>query len=73
LNIHDPSRSGGLPISVTEIYPGTIYALGGNLPADRRCAAWIPKDVRGFVPFQCYVLRDGGQFLMLDGGLSYLS
>ena len=39
LNIHDPSRSGGLPISVTEICPGTIYALGGNLPADRRCAA----------------------------------
>ena len=27
-----------------------------------------PKDVRGFIPFQCYVLRDGGQFLMLDGG-----
>ena len=25
--------------------------------------------MRGFIPFQCYVLRDGGQFLMLDGGL----
>ena len=24
---------------------------------------------RGFIPFQCYVLCDGGQFLMLDGGL----
>jgi hypothetical protein len=58
-----------LPASVTEICPGTIYAVGGSLPADERCRAWIPSDVRGSIPFQCYVLRDGGQFLMLDGGL----
>jgi hypothetical protein len=58
-----------LPTSVTEISPGMIYAIGGTLPADARCGAWIPHDVRGFIPFQCYVLRDGGQFLMLDGGL----
>jgi hypothetical protein len=69
LNIHGPSGASGLPLSVTEICPGTIYALGGSLPADGRLAAWIPKDVRGFIPFQCYVLRAGGQFLMLDGGL----
>ncbi len=66
--MHDPSRP-GLPASVTEICPGAIYSLGGVLPADARLAAWIPRDVRGFIPFQCYVLRDGGQFLMLDGGL----
>ena len=60
---------GALPNSVTEIVPGTIYAIGGKLPADERCGAWIPPGVRGFIPFQCYVLRDGGQFLMLDGGL----
>jgi hypothetical protein len=58
-----------LPASVTQISPDTIYAVGGTLPADDRCGAWIPAGVRGFVPFQCYVLRDGGQFLMLDGGL----
>ncbi|MEA2981307.1 MAG: hypothetical protein QOF09_3130 [Alphaproteobacteria bacterium] len=69
MNIHDPSRSSGLPVSVTEICPGTIYALGGILPADARCGAWIPQDVQGFIPFQCYVLRNAGQFLMLDGGL----
>jgi len=61
--------SRALPASVTEICPGTIYAVGGTLPADERCGAWIPRDVRGFIPFQCYVLRDAGQFLMLDGGL----
>lgn len=58
-----------LPASVTEICPGTIYALGGSLTADERCSAWIPRHVRGFIPFQCYVLRDGDQLLMLDGGL----
>ena len=63
------TASSALPASVTEICPGTIYAVGGSLPADERCGAWIPSDVRGFIPFQCYVLRDGGQFLMLDGGL----
>ena len=69
MNLHDPARASGLPLSVTEICPGTIYALGGSLPAGRPCDAWIPKDVKGWIPFQCYVLRDGGQFLMLDGGL----
>ena len=64
------TASSALPASVTEICPGTIYAVGGSLPADERCGAWIPSDVRGFIPFQCYVLRDGGQFLMLDGGLA---
>jgi hypothetical protein len=63
------AAAASLPASVTEVCPGTIYAVGGVLPADERCGAWIPRDVRGFIPFQGYVLRDGGQFLMLDGGL----
>jgi hypothetical protein len=63
------ASAASLPASVTEVCPGTIYAVGGSLPADERCGAWIPRDVRGFIPFQGYVLRDGGQFLMLDGGL----
>ncbi|MEW6451288.1 MAG: hypothetical protein AB1490_11590 [Pseudomonadota bacterium] len=64
MNIHDPARAS----SITEICPGTIYAIGGNVRAEQ-CGAWIPADVKGFIPFQCYVLRDSGQFLMLDGGL----
>jgi hypothetical protein len=63
------AAAGALPPSVIEICPGTIYAVGGTLPADERVGAWIPRGVRGFIPFQCYILRDGGQFLMLDGGL----
>ena len=32
----DAAASGAWPASVTEICPGTIYAVGGSLPADER-------------------------------------
>jgi hypothetical protein len=54
--------------AISEIADGKIFALGASVAAER-CHAWIAKDVRGFIPFQCYVLRDAGQLIMLDGGL----
>lgn len=62
-----PPVSTALPPSVTDVAEGKVFALGPSIEA-RRCHAWIAADVSGWMPFQCYVLRDADQLVMLDGG-----
>jgi hypothetical protein len=57
-----------LPRTVTDVADGKVFALGASVQAER-CRAWIARDVNGWIPFQCYVLRDAGKLIMLDGGL----
>ena len=62
-----PSLPQTLPRSVTNVADGKIFALGPSIETSR-CHAWIAPNVPGWMPFQCYVLRDGGELIMLDGG-----
>jgi hypothetical protein len=54
---------------ISEVCGGAIYALGGQVQAGPMCSSWIPHSVHGWIPFQCYVLKDAGDLVMLDGGL----
>lgn len=56
-----------LPRSVTEVAPG-IYSVGAMVQADRM-RTWVPREVEGWLPVQCYVLRDGDKLVLIDGGL----
>ncbi|MBO1077350.1 hypothetical protein [Roseomonas marmotae] len=45
------------PSSGAELVPGLLYALGSSISLDRR-PGWMPADSKGWLPMQCYVLRD---------------
>jgi len=57
--------------AAVQMAPG-LFSLGGMLEASR-LRTWIPDYVEGFIPCQCYALRDGDQLLLLDGGLPILA
>ncbi len=45
-----------------------IQAVGGAVPASTS-VSWLPSDRTGFMPVQCYVLRDRDEAVVLDCGL----
>lgn len=55
---------------LAEIIPGTLYATGGWLDVAARPISWLPAGASGLLPVQGYVLRDGGEWLMVDTGLA---
>ncbi len=55
--------------AVTEILPGRLFAIGGWLPLGQDRVSWLPDDAHGVLPVQGYVLRDSGQWLLIDTGL----
>lgn len=57
-----------LSSSVAAIVPDAIYAVGGGVPADVS-VSWIPQGLGGWMPVQCFVLRDGGEAVVMDSGL----
>ena len=51
--------------------PGRLFALGGWLALDgrQRPVSWLPAGARGVLPVGGFVLRDDGQWLLIDTGL----
>lgn len=54
--------------AVAAVVPGTLYAVGGGIPASLP-VSWLPEGFAGWMPVQCYVLRDGRDAVVLDSGL----
>jgi glyoxylase-like metal-dependent hydrolase (beta-lactamase superfamily II) len=46
-----------------------VFALGGSVPADRRLS-WFPEGRTGWLPINCYLLRDKERFLLIDTGVT---
>jgi hypothetical protein len=55
---------------LAEIIPGRLFATGGWLDVAARPISWLPQGARGLLPVQGYILRDDGQWLMIDTGLA---
>jgi flavorubredoxin len=55
--------------AVTEILPGRLFAIGGWLPLGQHRISWLPDGMHGVLPVNAYVLKDSGQFLLIDTGL----
>ncbi len=57
--------------AVTAVLPGRLFAVGGWLALDgrQRPVSWLPTEARGFLPVGGYVLRDAGQWMLIDTGL----
>ena len=54
---------------LTEILPGTLWALGDWLRMEAAPVSWIPTGVEGWLPVQGYALRSQDSWLMVDTGL----
>ena len=52
----------------SEDVAGAVHVLGANIPLDGR-VAWVPADLRGFQPNNCYLLLDDRGPLLIDTGL----
>jgi hypothetical protein len=57
------------PLPILEICLGTLFALGGSVPADRPLS-WFPQGQTGWLPINCYLLRDDRRFLLIDTGIT---
>lgn len=55
--------------ALTEIVPGTLWAIGGWLRRPGPPVTWIPEGVEGHLPVQGYALRSKGDWLLIDTGL----
>lgn len=58
----------GAPPSALEVVKNTLFAVGSGVPGSRS-VSWIPPGRPGWMPVQCFVLRDGVDALVLDCGL----
>lgn len=56
--------------SVTELAPGSLYALSHTFAIDER-TSWYPPDVRGVSVINCYLLIEGNEALLVDTGLAF--
>lgn len=66
--MHEILKASVWPSAVTEVVPGTIYAVGGSVPAG--VLSWYPSDAEGWLPIQGYVIRSGTDALLIDTGVS---
>ena len=53
---------------MAEICPGRLYAIGGSIPVGGGIPCWMPENASGWLPMQCYVLRDGDAAIIIDTG-----
>jgi hypothetical protein len=54
-------------VNLAEIIPGTLWCAAGWLHGAR--ATWLPEALPDHLPVNCYVLRDGAEWLAVDTGL----
>lgn len=57
-----------MPHSVSEICPGRLFAIGGSIPVGGGVPSWMPEHASGWLPMQCYVLRDDDSAIIIDTG-----
>jgi hypothetical protein len=55
---------------IVVLAPDTLFALQNLIELDGRVAAF-PAQARGYAPINCYLLKHGNRFLMLDTGFKY--
>jgi hypothetical protein len=55
---------------IVVLAPDTLFALQNLVELDGRVAAF-PAQARGYAPINCYLLKNGNHFLMLDTGFKY--
>jgi flavorubredoxin len=58
-----------LASDATEIVEGNLYRLGDVVELDGRIS-WIPEDIRGYQPLNCYLIRSGDADLLVDTGVA---
>lgn len=51
-----------------ELVPGKLYLLGDSVELDGR-VSWVPGEVRGWQPVNCYVVRQDDAVLVIDPGV----
>lgn len=52
-----------------ELVADRLYLLGDSVELDGR-VSWVPADVRGWQPVNCYVLLEHGSVLVVDPGVA---
>lgn len=50
-----------------ELVPDRLYRLGATMPLDGRIS-WVPPDLRGWQPANCYLVLDGLDATLIDTG-----
>jgi flavorubredoxin len=50
-----------------ELIPDRLYRIGGMLPLDGRIS-WVPRDLGGYQPSNCYLVLDGKEATLIDTG-----
>jgi flavorubredoxin len=50
-----------------ELIPDKLYRLGAMMPLDGRIS-WVPSDLRGYQPANCYLILDGRSATLIDTG-----
>lgn len=60
---------GAEPHGAAPLVPGSVFAIGGMLPANRP-TSWIVPQPDGLISVNCYVLRSQGSVLIIDTGLA---
>jgi flavorubredoxin len=50
-----------------ELVPDRLYRLGAMMPLDGRIS-WVPRDLRGYQPANCYLVLDGLDATLIDTG-----
>jgi flavorubredoxin len=50
-----------------ELVPDRLYRLGAMMPLDGRIS-WVPRDLRGYQPANCYLVLDGMRATLIDTG-----
>ena len=51
------------------IVPDKLWAIGGTIDGKQKLT-WSPRHPTGWLPIQCYLLRDGNESLVIDTGVS---
>lgn len=59
-------------MSAVELVPDRLYLLGDAVELDGR-VSWVPADVRGWTPVNCYALVEPGAVLVVDPGPAVLA
>jgi flavorubredoxin len=58
---------GSLPPGAVELVPDRLYALGGVVKNEDRIS-YVPAGVGGYLPINCYLVKEGSQAVLVDTG-----
>lgn len=62
------TRSTTAAQQAVELVPQRLYLLGDSVELDGR-VSWVPSEVRGWQPVNCYVVRQDDAVLVIDPGV----